>query len=105
MLSFHFRTIESARKSFHVMKLWNVSPVFRSHVINVLRCVDIPMHDIYFAVIPAFSIASRIVFNTDCQRSLGLNSTYPGCGYNSSIYSKMKKKQNIQGLKETIKRK
>lgn len=41
-LSFHLRTIESARKSFHVTKLWNVSPVIRSHVMNVLRCVDMP---------------------------------------------------------------
>lgn len=85
-LSFHLRTIESARKSFHVTKLWNVSPVIRSQVMNVLRCVDIPKHDISDAVNFASVIAFLTVVTIDCHKSSGLISTNPGCGYNNSIY-------------------
>lgn len=85
-LSFHLRTIESARKSFHVTKLWNVSPVVRSHVMNVLRCVDMPRHDISDAVNFASAIAFLTVVTIDCHRSSGLISTNPGCGYNNSIW-------------------
>ena len=39
---FHLRTSRSARRSFHVIRLWNSSPVRRSHVVKVDRIVQIP---------------------------------------------------------------
>lgn len=71
-LEFHLRTIASALKSFHVMKLWNVSPVSRSHVMNVLRCDEMPIHETSFAINRALQIASRIVFKTADHNASGL---------------------------------
>lgn len=56
-LLFQSLTNSSARRSFHVIKLWNVFPVFRSHVIKVLRCVDIPIQDIFSDFKFAFEMA------------------------------------------------
>lgn len=50
---FHFLTKESALRSFHVIRLWNGSPVFLSHVIKVDLWVEIPNADISSTVKPA----------------------------------------------------
>lgn len=61
-LEFHFRTSALARVSFQVTRLWNVLPVSRSHVMNVLRCVDKPRHAISFAVRLESMLESNAIF-------------------------------------------
>lgn len=65
------------------MKLWYGLPVVVSQVRNVLLCVDIPRHSIWFGCSPALLIDRPIVEQIRCQKSSGSISQWPGCGYSN----------------------